>query len=1689
MSLHPIKTTQKIVDAYKRYLKTIYPFRNQELRHAFWQKLDEPKRLIKGPLLEASPPFKTERAITDLVQEGVLHPNFGNLCRPDTLPYNRPLYVHQEKAVRNVVERGRNLIVATGTGSGKTESFLIPILNHLLREEESGTLGHPGVRALLLYPMNALANDQLKRLRTLLENYPAITFGRYIGETRYTHAQALEQFGEEWHIEPLANELISREEMQGQPPHILLTNYAMLEYLLLRPQDIALFDGPTGQHWKFIVVDEAHVYDGASGIEVAMLLRRLKDRIVQSELGHLTCIATSATLGAGREDFPKAAEFAEQLFGESFSADDVFEAERKDVSELGAPWGEGTAELYEALSHLFDGQQIRHDQDEPNISTPAAIAITCQPYGLPDAVVTTVQNAADTHQALYAVLRGDKRLHELQRYLQHKPDFLTNIAQTLFPTLEAESAQESAIQLVNLAVRARADENSLPLIPARYHVFARALEGAFVCFHRDGHSDRLPLLFLSRHEKCPECTECVFEIATCARCGISYIVAEEKIETSHGQRASYLHIPKGGYGDEERPLRYFILSDDLPEQNEDEQVEESLDWQAYTLCLRCGQLVHRDESLTCSCPNPTSSQVWKAPFDGTEQDRIYCSLCAARSRGGGVYRFLTGQDAPVSVLATALYSELPPSLNTEIREKPGQGRKLLIFADSRQDAAFFAPYLERTYNNILRRRLIYNALQQDEAARSGELTLEDLAERLREQSEKAGIFAVRESRDQKMRKMYTWLMQELSPYDRYQSLEGLGLLHLRLRWPQGWQAPTPLLAPPWNLSTIEAEILIRLLLDSLRRNMVFRFPEQVDPENEVFAPRNRKYFVTSQPHTGEKLPRHILRWSPAQASNGRLDLLEKVLAKVAPDLSASKRRHIARETLQDLWDKHLSPPDSLWRKHGYLVDSPLPRQLGIGYQLDYAFWEWAPILAQKISRAQQSGTQLWLCNQCRNLAYNFLRGICTTYGCQGQLESITPDDLSHLENHYRDLYQNQKALSINVEEHTAQWTAEEARKVQNQFVRGDVNVLSCSTTFELGVDVGELQAVLMRNVPPATANYVQRAGRAGRRADAAAFALTFAQRRSHDLAHYRAPEKIVAGHIPTPVVAVRNPKIVQRHMHSVLIAAFLRWCVEEHDRFRERREMRVGPFFDPENDQMLGSELFRQYLDQRPDDIRQALTRLVPSHLQAELGIADWTWLDRLREAFDLAEQKVQERLKYYEKQIQQHIQQAADPKNKKRTAAFWRASALEKIRNTITDRDLLNFFGQHNVLPKYGFPVDVVEFITDYVEDNHVAERVELQRDLRVAISEFAPGSKLVAAKKVWTGGGIYRLPDKGWEPEAFAICPQCHRFNLQQGDQPILQCQCGHDLPQNSPFRSGILIRPEFGFLADRRLAESGEARPPRQYTSRVYFNDYARPQNGDISEQDHQETVVSHPKLTKADISVSTRYSRYGQLVLVNHGPNGFGFHICSLCGYAQPIPASSRQTNESGAGGRGRNRRGRRTKQNLQHKDPQNGRDCRGENLIQRRLGHSFITDVLEIQLTGRLPKQFNSQSAPDEKDIWRSLLYAFIEGASQELGIRRDDINGTIYYYTRGLPPALLLYDDVPGGAGHMRRVNEALYDVFHAAYKHVACCECGEETACHQCLWHFRNQPFHHVLSRGLVAEFLRQTLDDPQATPQSISR
>lgn len=1630
MRLHPLETANRIREDYTRYLQTIYFFRDPSLRCQFREALSAPDFLTRGPILEAAAPFRLGRSIEQMIRDGVLHPGFRALCS-DALPLTRPLYLHQDRAVEKVVVGGRNIVVATGTGSGKTEAFLLPILDHLLREQEAGTLERPGVRALLLYPMNALANDQLRRLRRVLGNFPTITFGRYTGETEEEDRQAEERFRNQFPGEPrVPNELLSRRQMQARPPHILLTNYAMLEYLLLRPQDCVFFDGETGEHWRFIVLDEAHIYSGAEGIEIAMLLRRLKDRIVWSEPGRLRCIATSATLGRGREDFPAIARFAAEIFGERFewvdedpARQDVIEAERESAAALGIRWGEGAPSLYAALTDAIERK-----------SPVEAIARRALEAGVPEEVVKEARQEAlkspQTEEALsrflYFLLRGDGRLHRLREELS-RPRSLAELAPLLFPG-EGQAA-EHLIRLVDLAFRARPGREEAPLLPTRYHLFARALEGAFICLNEEAHrfggiAAGKPFLFLSRQEKCPHCGARVFELAACSRCGTAYLVGR----TSEG----FLQQPT--LQDETSPwLSYFILTEGTPPPDEDEMVAagqspEALEEEGaepYLLCVGCGALTPAERRApACQCPPGTPTvRVHRLRRRPGTQTLTFCPACGARSPSGVVYRFLTGRDAPVSVLATTLYQLIPPEEAEPARDLPGAGRKLLTFSDNRQDAAFFAPYVERTYNRILRRRLILKALLEDEGGQSGHLRLDDLTGRVLRHAEAASLFTPEQSYDERQRIVRTWLMQELVALDYRVGLEGLGLVVFRPVQPPQWTPPPQLLQSPWNLSPEEAWGLLWLLLDTLRRQGAMTYPEGVDPRNPAFAPRAKEFFVREQegdPRAG------IFGWLPSRGSNRRLDLLVRLLER-STGLGNGERLRVARETLQGIW-RYLTAPGSPWADHLSAENRP---KVGTVYRLKYRLWEWVP--------AADGAPVLYRCSRCQAVSPVNLRGVCPTYSCDGTLEPVASDDPVWRENHYRHLYLHLLPIPLQAEEHTAQWRPEEAGRVQDRFARGEVNLLSCSTTFELGVDLGSLQVVLMRNVPPATANYLQRAGRAGRRTDTAAIALTFAQRRSHDLSHYSDPTRLVAGHIHPPLVTVENEKIVRRHVHSVLLAAFFRWARDEHGRlFRT-----VGDFFAPE-DGPSGPDLLRAYAARRPPEVAEALYRIVPSSLHTVLGLSNWDWLSHLTSSrgdgiLDLAEREVAGDLNLYRR-----LEQEAAARRDYREAA-----RLAEVARTVRGRELLGFLGSRNVLPKYGFPTDVVELRVAHVPDREAA-RVELQRDLRVAIAEYAPGGQVVAAKRIWTSAGVYRLPGREWQIKEYAVCPRCGRYHSAPERLLLRTCSvCGADLFSGWPRLYGQFLIPEFGFLAARETAETGEDRPERFYATRPYFAEY---------EQEPGPFVLIDP-LCSPSARVLARYSRYGKLALVNSGIEGRGFRVCHECGWAEPAPTLS-----------GPERPARREREPV-HADPRSGRPCNGR-IQTYHLGHEFVTDVLELRFEGPLGEQ-------SDRSLWLSVLYALLEGASEALGIPREDLNGTLYPYPDSPSPALVLFDDVPGGAALVQLILENPVPVFRAAWRRVARCECGEETSCYQCLRNYYNQFCHDDLRRGLARDFLEQLLTD----------
>jgi hypothetical protein len=646
--------------------------------------------------------------------------------------------------------------------------------------------------------------------------------------------------------------------------------------------------------------------------------------------------------------------------------------------------------------------------------------------------------------------------------------------------------------------------------------------------------------------------------------------------------------------------------------------------------------------------------------------------------------------------------------------------------------------------------------------------------------------------------------------------------------------------------------------------------------------------------------------------------------------------------------------------------------------------------------------------------------------CDGELEPVA--DLSALANdHYARLYHDTVPVGMVVQEHTAQYAAAQASKIQMEFVGGAVNVLSCSTTFEMGVDVGDVQAVLLRNVPPSPANYVQRAGRAGRRSDAAALVTTFAQRRSHDLTFFREPRRMIDGEIAPPRVLLDNPAIVRRHVHSVAFAMF--------ERETGGHKSVEGFFLAPDGEPSVAAK-FDAWLRRKPDELRTTLRRIVPKAVCNALGIDTWQWMHALLESdeseptngwFSRATQEACEDLGRLDELITE-----ASAKEK-----YQEAARLQRLRHTLGNRQLLPFLASRNVLPKYGFPVDVVAL--DVARSGGTdAAVLDLARDLSLAISDYAPGTKTIAAKAAWESVGLVARKNNAWPMYKWAVCPDCKRFRHGLHEIADACPACGAVATSRE---QGTFIVPIFGFVG-RHGGGAGETRPLRSTSVSIYFGAYK-----DVEPE--WETVDQ----LSTKVPVHQRVSRQGKITVVNAGPASRGYRICERCGHGEPAPLPKDYAAKSP-----------RTKRVVEHDDPRMpGRHCSGQ-LHHRHLGHEFLTDTLEIDL-GR------SMTEEEAHSVLAALL-----ASVRILDIDPNDVGGTLHHSENGVL-TLVIYDTVPGGAGHARRIAERLEVLATAALDRVERCQCGEETSCYNCLRGYRNEMWHDVLERGAAIRVLAATL------------
>jgi hypothetical protein len=1545
--MNSIEKSEHIKRRYKEYLKSSFKFGSDKLQSMFEKQLEN-EDLFKGPYVALDMPFVRGKNINELMNENLICYSFSKLKGID---FDRPLYSHQEEALRHM-ESGRNAVITTGTGSGKTECFLYPILNTILREIENGNDSH-GIRAIFLYPMNALINDQIDRVREMLVSCPEVTYGFFTGETRETEsANYREKYESENGVHIPQNELVSREEMRKNPPHLLFTNYSMLEYILLRPNDYSMFNQERLDNWKYVVLDEAHTYYGSLGIEISMLLRRLTGVAKKKP----QFILTSATLGEKGKSENEIVKFAHKLTASDYTENDIIFSKRYTMDKS-------------ILKYSVKGEDYSKILD--NLNNMETVGKVLEAYNVP--------YTGDVESCIYDLLIGDVNVYSLYELLKEKCKSFAEIS-TEFIGRVSEGQLVALIDLINKASR-----NGVELFTLKYHSFVRPLVGAYVSLGTE------PQLSLTKTNVIDEMK--AFEIGNCKYCNSPYIIG--RIQHSSETDLDYLLQNKEvdiyeNYGENAYArLDYFLLDNLI---NEEEVEKDTL--KKCILCSKCGCITDKENlnAKICECGEKYHRFIYKV--EKGKNDKIettnnirQCPCCGHGSASGIVASLNLGKDMGTALIAEFLLEAMEDgktettvtkkislkAREKEVVSKDKYVKQFLSFSDSRQQASFAAAFFDATYTRTLQKRLIWDVIEKNNYR---DISVDEMAAILTSVIKERQLFA-----DGLNAHKNAWsaILVSLLKVDGSYDGEGLGLyyfdLDLRDIMNQIEESDVNQEFGKYSITKKDLETMMQVVLG------VFKITPAISYAKATLTPKEKMDMLEYR-----RFDNYVMYNCPGTIKGVRSFLPVKskdnmVVRYVQKAVGCGVDK--AKEILDIIFNS-LAVEGNLLKKH----------DLREAYQIDVS----------KYIIKNYKTSKYYKCSKCGRLTPYNVHNVCVQDNCDGILTETNPDE-DLVANYYRNQYKSKKIEKVVIEEHTAQIDRKKAKEYQQEFKKGNINILSCSTTFEMGIDLGRLETVFMRNVPPSPANYVQRAGRAGRRKGSSAYILTYCGVGSHDYTYFCEPEKMISGIIQPPYFDVANNKIIKRHLMASCLGYF----------FRKK------PEYCANLDKLVfgnGVEDFKNYVLSHPKDLSDYINdKVLPEEKYKEYH--NFKWFDNMHGNDEKLENFV-DTVKSIVNEYEKGKKEALQEENYKEADYYTRQiSAIHKMR-------VIDSLSKYCVIPKYGFPVDVVSLQT--YDDGKLEYDKDLSRDLKIAISEYAPDSEVIVNKKKYTSKYV-TLPKSGEFPRHyFKLCPKCRRINvfLTRGNDD--ECRyCGENICDK---QMEYYIEPVNGFKTGV-TKESTRMKPKRSYASEVSYI------GGGSKDERHLEMGNG--------IIVETSVN--DELLVVNKSV----FYMCNECGYAE-IPKISTGV------------------PNLK-KSHRNYRryECSSEELVRTRLGHNFQTDVARLTIPSL------EVHGKEDYAVALSFLYALLEGISIALQIERKDIDGLLEFNSECSSYDVLIYDNVPGGAGHVKRlVNENdVVNSLKCAYDKVAKKCCDENTSCYNCLRNYYNQSYHSKLQRKYAKDFV----------------
>jgi len=1294
---NPFEIWRELKKVYLKYIDTALSIRYDKLEIERKDLFDEADAICKSPILEFTPKYDEYCTLDEACRRLQLNPDFAEFASKGLFPNvdgrPRKLYLHQYEALESTASKRKHIIITTGTGSGKTECFLLPTLYDIFSEKAANATTLPAVRGLLLYPLNALAEDQMRRLRKGLNSIAAldyltkrlnnqnITFGRYNGFTpisgkinaanKTKRNKERDQLCKDWesakklahknpeylydipNMDPDSSaEYWDRWTMQNTPPDILITNYSMLNIILMRDLEENIFTKTREwlmadpKHVFHLVIDELHSYKGTGGTEVAYLIKLLLLRLgLTPESPQVQFLCSSASM----QDSPRTRKFICGFFGIDESA-------------------------YQTQFHII--------QDKKALDMVVHQGILKADQYCQDA----------SPEAIDSAFASDNTLNRLKQILKTAESAET-IANKLFGDSDNRSLEALETIIQHLPKIAKAS-------PMRAHYFFRNVEGLWACTNPDCSEvaegfkypeRRIGKLYRRGQTTC-KCGSSILEVLLCRQCGEVYL---------------------GGWKSEDKNGFIITLEQLIFEKNKSNY---------YTIYPFSGapsptwkkcQFSHRDGGFN---PNSGNYLFFNRPPDYSAQYPDNCYNCdhSQKGKSSSIYTPILRHSTGVQKVNQLMADSLMLAISKYFPDK--ENHKLVLFSDSRQAAAKLAAGIELDhYRDTVRaillnsfeskpveKKLIYKAWKERDKLSSQETTdLQKLA-RSREYMDILSIILLPSDTDHKEIQKYFDSRNNVT-------ISKLEIVVQNALFAKGMNpgGPKPSLNEGWlenydfnsNVFTpsgsgADVERLDKKIIDSCKKEIL----------TTLFAHNKRSieslvqgHISLERPHPDPKMNEFINASIRIMGESWRIEGVDRIYPGLPTRLWEYARKYFG-------FNGNIFPRKDEFleyiTKERIIRNKEFPQLTGKNLQFIPA----------------RTGDPYWKCSKCNTMHLQPSGGICI--GCTNKLGEgsfLEKEQIENLNNYYLYIAKlNQDPTRLHCEELSGQTNKDDARKRQRLFLgrtlegekarAEEIDLLSVTTTMEAGVDIGALTAVMLGNVPPQRFNYQQRVGRAGRRGNALSIALTIAKGNSHDQTHYVQSHRMVSSIPPDPYLEVNRTEIFDRVLNKEIL----------HQAFSD-----INLTDDEKTDNIHGEFGFAQNWPSHRDHVK--------------------LWLETNTDQIE----KIADELRRGTS-----IARGAETAKRVVDDLITKINSVAQAENDYPQLALSERLANAGLLPMFGFPTRSRVLYQKWPTKLPAEDCI--MRNLDVAISEFAPGSEIVKDKMLLKPVGLVHYRYNGrWSPD----------------------------------------------------------------------------------------------------------------------------------------------------------------------------------------------------------------------------------------------------------------------------------------------------------------------------------------------------